>query len=129
MSDQNAQLERRNWQLPFGFFAGPILWGLQILVGYGLVTLACTNGNKLPVYLTVGIAGLIVLAAGALAYQAWNARNNGSILMDADEAQESSTFWAVSGFAVSTLFFLLILTTAVAAIFLSPCPIITMPLP
>ena len=128
MNDQNMRSNR--WQLPFGFFAGPILWGLQILVGYGLVSVACTSGAKWSVYLTVGTAGLIVLLAGILAYQAWDAHaGDGSILMDADQAKGSSTFWAVSSLAVSTLFFLLILTTAIAAIFLSPCPIITMFMP
>lgn len=129
MTKQRTELNRGRWQLPFGFFAGPILWGLQILVGYGMVTVACTNGNKLPVYLTVGIAGLIVLVAGAMAYQAWTSRGDDSILVETEQAQETPVFWAVSGFLVSTLFFLLILTTAIAAIFLSPCPLITMPLP
>ncbi len=129
MNQENAQIERHRWQLPFGFFAGPVLWGLQILAGYGLVTRACLSGNKWPVYLTVGLSALIVLIAGILAYQAWDAFSDNSFLIDSDQAQESSTFWALSGFLVSTLFFLLILTTAVTALFLSPCPIITMPMP
>ena len=129
MNTEKTQINRNRWKLPFGFFAGPILWGLQILVGYGLVSVACVSGSKWPVYLTVGIAGLIVLFAGTLTYQAWNSDANNSILLDVDEIQESTPFWAVSGFVVSMLFFLLILTTGVAAIFLSPCPIITMPLP
>ena len=129
MANEKTPGNRNRWQIPFGFFAGPVLWGLQILIGYGLVTLACTTGSKLTVYITVGMAGLIVLIAGILAYQAWRSRANDSILVETDQAQETPVFWAVSGFVVSTLFFLLILTTAVAAIFLSPCPIITMPLP
>ena len=80
-------------------------------------------------YLTVGIAALVVLIAGVVAYQAWRSRADDSILVETDQAQETPMFWAVSGMVVSTLFFLLILTTAIAAIFLSPCPMITMPLP
>ena len=129
MTRQNKQVGRNRWQTPFEFFAGPILWGLQILVGYGLATVACTNGNKLPVYLTIGISALIVLVAGVLAYQAWNSRAQDSILVATDQAQETPMFWAVSGFFMSTLFFLLILATAITAVFLSPCPLITMPLP
>lgn len=94
-----------------------------------MATVACINGNKLPVYLTVGIAGFIVLVAGVLAYQGWRSRAEDSIWQETNEAQEGPVFWEVSGFMVSTLFFLLILATAVAAIFLSPCPIITMPFP
>jgi len=129
MDKKRKQTDQNRWQLPVGFFAGPILWGLEILVGYGLSTVACRNGNKLPVYLTTGIAALLVLIAGAMAYQAWSSRANDSMLVETDQAQQTPMFWAVSGFVVSTLFFLLILTTAVAAFFLSPCPIITMPLP
>jgi hypothetical protein len=129
MNHENTEVPRNSWRLPFGFYAGPVLWGLQILVGYGLATVACESGNSWLVYITVGIAALIVLIAGVLAYQGWSARSDKSLLLETDQAQDTQSFWALSGFAVSTLFFLLILTTAVAAIFLSPCPIITMPLP
>ena len=129
MSRKKTENNPSRWQLPFGFFAGPLLWGIQIIVSYGLVTVACVSGNKLPVYLTVGIAALIVLVAGVLAYRAWASTEHGSLLMATDQAQETPSFWAVSGFVVSTLFFLLILATFIAAIFLSPCPIITMPMP
>lgn len=129
MNHEKTESTRGRWQLPFGFFTGPILWGLEILVGYGLATVSCTGGNKLPVYLTVGISALIVLVASILAYQAWKTRAKDSMLVETDRAQETLLFWAVSGFMISTLFFLLILATAAMAIFLSPCPIITMPLP
>jgi hypothetical protein len=129
MNHQKTEVDRSRWQLPFGFFAGPVLWGLQILIGYGLVTAACTSGNSWYVYLLIGLAALIVLIAGVLAYRALNTRSDRSYLLETDQAQDTQEFWAVSGVAVSTLFFLLILTTAVAALFLSPCPIITMPMP
>jgi hypothetical protein len=129
MNHQTTEMDRNRWRLPFGFFAGPVLWGLQILIGYGLATLACQSGNSWLVYLTTGLAALIVLIAGILVYQVWSRRSNDSLLMETDRAQDTRMFWEVSGLAVSTLFFFLILATAVAAIFLSPCPIITMPLP
>ena len=129
MANQKTQTNTGKWRLPFGFFAGPILWGLQIIVGYGLVTVSCNIGNKWPVYLTVALSGLIVLAAAVVTYQAWKSRADDSLLIATNQAQESTMFWAVSGFVISTLFFLLILATVVAAFFLSPCPIITMPLP
>src|SRR5574338_865482 len=107
MDHQDTQMARNRWRLPFGFFAGPVLWGLQILVGYGLVTVACQSGNSWLVYLTVGIAALIVLVAGLLAYRAWNNHSDTSLLLATDQAQDTQTFWALSGFAVSALFFLL----------------------
>ena len=127
--DQKTKLNQNQWRLPFGFLAGPILWALQILVGYGIDSLACTTGNKLPVYLTIALSGLIVLAAAVLAYQAWSSKSDSSFLMATNQAQESALFWSVSGLVISVLFFILILATVITALFLSPCPIITMPLP
>jgi hypothetical protein len=129
MAKQRKQQNRNRWQLPFGLFAGPILWGLQIVIGYGLVTVSCSIGNKFPVYLILGIAALIVLVAGVIAYRAVTASTNKSILMEANQGHETQIFWSVSGVVISALFFLLILSTAITAIFLSPCAIITMVLP
>jgi hypothetical protein len=129
MTDPNIPTQQNKWRLPFGFLAGPILWGLQILVGYGLDTLACTTGNKLPVYLTIALSGLIVLMAAIITYQAWRSEADDSLLMTTNQAEESTRFWSVSGFVISLLFFILILVTAITALFLSPCPIITMPFP
>src|ERR1041385_7368463 len=129
MTDQKTSNTQNKWRLPFGFLAGPVLWGLQILVGYGLVTVSCTTGNKLPVYLTISLSGLIVLAAAVVTYQAWKSQADDSLLMTTNQAQESALFWTISGFVMSLLFFILILVTVITAFFLSPCPIITMPLP
>src|SRR5436190_875687 len=120
MAKQKRTRNLNRWQLPFGFFAGPVLWGLQILVGYGLVSVSCITGNKFPVYLTIGIAAVIVLVAGVFAYQALISSTNNSMLMEANQGQETPIFWSVSGFVMSALFFLLILSTAITAIFLSP---------
>ena len=129
MPDQKPLNNNRRWQLPFGVLAGPILWGLQLLVGYGLASVSCAIGNKLPVYLMIALSALIVLAAAIVAYQAWRAEQGNSLLLATNQVQESRTFWTISGFVMSALFFILILVTGITALFLSPCPIITMPLP
>ena len=129
MPSKQTLNDKDKWRLPFGLLAGPVLWGLQTLVGYGLVTVSCTTGNKLPIYLTIGLSGLIVLAAAVMTYRAWNSNADDSLLMATSQAQESTAFWSISGFVMSTLFFLLILATVITALFLSPCPVITMPLP
>ncbi len=130
MADEPEQIER-GWRAPFGFWAGPILWGLQILAGYGLASVSCNAGSRLPVLLMSGISGVVVLAAAVVAYGAWRDwRDNGQPMMaDANQPEHTSAFLAVSGFVVSLLFFLLILATFISDIFLSACPIITMPLP
>lgn len=131
MTRIQQQDQARGWQLAFGFFAGPLLWGLQLLAGYGLATVSCSLASKLPVYILLGFSGLIVLAAAIVALGARHARSEDgrSILADTNEAPDSRAFIAVSGFIVSGLFFLLILVTLIVDLFLSPCPLITMPLP
>ncbi len=129
MTNQETQITRGKWRLPFGFFAGPVLWAIQIIVGYGLVTASCNLGNKWPVYGTVGLSALIVLIAAFVANGAWRSTVDASIWMETNESQDTTRFLIVSGFLISLLFFLLILATFVAAFFLSPCPLITMPLP
>ncbi len=129
MTNQETQIVRSKWRLPFGFFAGPVLWAIQIIVGYGMVTVSCNIGNKWPVYVTVGLSALIVLIAAIVAYGAWHSIVDTSLWMETNETQDTTRFLIVSGFLVSLLFFLLILATFVAAFFLSPCPLMTMPLP
>jgi hypothetical protein len=129
MNHSQVKTARNRVGLPFGFFGGPVLWALQLIIGYGLVTVARNIGSKWPVLLEIAISGLIVLLASILAFSAWKSMTRDSLLREVDVQQESSNFWAVSGFVVSLLFFLAILTTFVAAFFLSPLPIITMPLP
>ncbi len=131
MASKSEHIEHRGWRFPFAFFAGPALWGIQILAGYGLTTVSCNVASKVPVLLLIGISSVIVLAAAFIAYGAWRAwpGKERSIFMETGEADGTTTFLAVSSFAVSLLFFLLILATFLTDIFLSPCPIITMPLP
>ncbi len=129
MNNQSTSDPTRKWILPFGLLAGPVLWGLQILVGYGLASLSCTLDNKLPVYFLIFLSALIVLAAAILTFQAWRTGASDSFSSEINQTRESSTFWTVAGFVLSVLFFVLILATGITAVFLSPCPIITMPLP
>jgi hypothetical protein len=131
MTNETQRIEHRGWRIPFGFFAGPLLYGLQLLVGYGLATVACAINNKWPVYALIGLSALIVLAAALVAHNSWHAwpGSERSIFLEADQSHDTTTFLAVSGFVISLLFFLLILATLIIDVFSSSCPVITMPLP
>ena len=129
--DANVETNgRQPWRWTFMFFAGPIMWALQLFIGYGLASYAC-SASKIPVYVLGVIMALIVLAAGVLAYQSWQrlTPEERPSLQAVDEPHEWPTFIAVGGFLVSLLFLGLIVITAVVALFLSPCPPITMPFP
>ena len=128
---QESSRNSPDWRLSFGFFGGPILWALQIMVGYGLTPLSCSLGISWPVYLAVFLSALIVLTAGFLAYQSWQAWSDpeGPDLLDVDERTGRREFIGAAGFFHSALFFVLILATGVSALFLNPCPVITLPFP
>ncbi len=117
-------------RVSFGFFAGPIAWVLQLIIGYVLSTVACEVGSKLPVYILSALAVLVTLGAGFAAWRSWRGlRPDRPTLTDIDEEHASAEFLAIAGLIISGIFFVLTLLTGVASLFLTACPIITMPLP
>ncbi len=117
--------------LGFVFLCGPIVWGLQLLVGYLLVSLSCIYNNRIQMYALSAAAFVLTLVALVLALVNWRryvARDH-TYLGDLDTPDDTRDFIVTSGVLLSGLFLLLIFVTGVVAIFLSPCPIITMPLP
>lgn len=119
------------WRGAYAFFGGPLAWALELLIGYGLTSVACSAQNKLAVYILAGLALLVALGAGWIAYRAWRALApaGGPALAELDASQGRGQFVAMSGFLLSVLFFGLVVVIAGFSIFLGPCPIITMPFP
>ncbi len=118
-----------HFTLPFGFFAGPAAWALQILVGYALVPVACQSGSKLGILLVSAVAAVIILVAGIQAYRSWREYAGRRELVDTEQRVSPAEFIAISGALLSTLFFLLVVYTGVLMIFLNPCPANTIPFP
>ena len=124
-------------RLSFIYLAGPLAWAVMLLAGYLLVHMACSISPRWLVYALAGATALIVLVAGGMALRGWrdataNAHHQIAITdLDADQPQPEGTraFISISGALLSTLFFVMIVVTGVTIYFLSPCPIITMPLP
>jgi hypothetical protein len=116
-----------------GLLAGPIIWSVYFLAGYGLTEFVCKLGLLefrilgLPA-LSAIIAGLTVAAllvtlyAGFLAYRRWQQ-------VAADEPgegqpsrlEENSQFMALAGVLLNGLFALTILLTGVPVFFLPAC--------
>lgn len=130
MEQTNAARGKGWFTLPFSFFAGPAAWALQILIGYALATQSCLAGNKLSLYILFAAVTLITVASAFLAYRNWREYARGRQSLTDLEAQVGSREWfSLAGALLSTMFLLPILMTGIAIIFLSPCPVITMPLP
>ena len=117
----------------FGLLAGPIVWSVYFLVGYGLTEFVCKLGllefrilglaalSAIIVGLTL-VALLITLYAGFLAYRNWQRMKED----EPDEGQpswpaENSQFMALTGLLLNGLFSLTILVSGIPAFFLPPC--------
>jgi hypothetical protein len=130
MDQAQANVSKRSFSLPFSFFAGPVFWMLQIFIGYGLSAQACLAGSKALEYILGAAVVLIVLVSAFLAYRNWRGYARGRQSLTDTQANIGSNEWvSLAGALLSTMFLLPILMTSIGIIFLSPCPIISMPLP
>ena len=109
-----------------GIFGGPLFWGVQLLVGYGLVAHNCypeaiphhrpvfagTHGAVLLVSV-VALAG--TLGAGLVALRSWRATSDergGQATHLLHNAEGRTRFMAMAGLIMSGLFLLGVLTAA-----------------
>ena len=130
MSEAVAYKHGGDRWLLFVFLTGPIAWGLQLLVGYGLVPFGCGLGGKWIVLALIAAAGLVTLFAGFVAVRRWRRLSkHGYAIDDLDDPAEPRTFVAISGALLCSVFFLAILVTGITEFIAYPCPYITMPLP
>ncbi len=129
MESTHIRPRQNRLALPFGFFAGPVAWALQLFVSYALLPAACRSGSKLGLYLTSLVAGAVVLIAGLLAYRRWRDVTPRRQLFDLEAQAGRQAFVAVSGVLLCSLFFLLVVYTGIGQIFLSACPVNTIPFP
>lgn len=121
----------------FGVLAGPIVWSLYFLAGYGLSEVACRlrllespmmglTALSLLILLLTLVALIVTLSAGFVAYRNWRHVNRaglssssaaGSHRLDRDSGQ----FMALAGLMLSALFSFLILVTGLPVLVLHPC--------
>jgi hypothetical protein len=103
-----------------GFFIGPLSWLVDLQASYSLVKWAC-NADRRWILIAVPCASLTTVAIGTVLSWMCFAR----LRARADEAGshriDRSYLLALSGLALNLLFGLLILTSLVPRIVLSPC--------
>ena len=116
--------ERSYWDgrglvlLWLGMAAGPTAWAINQLAGYALVTVCRADSVGTLVILAVG--ALLVTVAGAAV--AWShALQLRHADLTGERTEDRSLMLAVSGVALNALLALLIITSAFASAFLTPC--------
>jgi hypothetical protein len=119
----------------FGLLAGPIVWSVYFLIGYGLAEVACrTDALSFNLFswpaLAIAIIGLTLLAllitlyAGVLAYRNWRQAGDRSLLYYSEQelSERYNQFMAFAGILLNLLFGFVIFLTGLPAFFLQqPC--------
>jgi len=118
----------RNRELALGVLGGPILWGIQMVVGYALVPLSCSSGSKVSLYILATVTAVLTVSTGILAWRQWQLATDNR-WQEFDKPRLPQSFLGSLGVITSLLFLLIIVMTGLANLFLSPCPVITMMAP
>ena len=103
-----------------GFLAGPVAFGLNLMVNYSLVQPACAAGS--PFVLTaVSLGALAATCTGAgISWRCWQQlRQFGTI--EGGRTVDRSYFVALTGTVLNGFFVLLIAVMAVPHFVVSPC--------
>lgn len=128
---QEAEYQLR--PLLFGLLAGPVIWSLYFMGGYGLTEFACKMGLLRPSapplnWLTATIIVLTLLSLGLVVYAAiygyrhWDRLNEAQLgASEHDLILSTREFLAVAGIFLNILFGVLILITGIPPLFLSTC--------
>jgi len=102
-----------------GMAAGPAAWALNQLAGYALVKPVCRADSVGTLMILAAVALLITIGGAAVAWShALKLRNAN---LKGGRTEDRSLMLAVSGVALNALLALLIITSASAPAFLSPC--------
>ena len=102
-----------------GMAAGPAAWAVNQVAGYALVKPVCRADAAATLVILVVVALLITVAGAAVAWsQAMKLRHAN---LKGARTEDRSLMLAVSGVALNALLALLIITSASAPAFLSPC--------
>lgn len=126
--------EKVRYSLFYGVLAGPVIWSLYFIIGYGYVEVACkTPISGLPVWIYSGAAviviALTVISALPIVYAAWLSykvwrrlrNNNPPDAGTSYDPEGRNRFLALLGLQTSALFTLLTVLTGTAPFFLEVC--------
>lgn len=127
------EAEYRLRPLLFDLLAGPIVWSLYFMAGYGLTEFACKMGLLRPhapqlnwVTITISVMTLIslglVIYAAIYGYRNWDRLNEAQLgASEHDLILSTKEFLAVAGIFLNVLFAVLILITGIPPLFLATC--------
>jgi hypothetical protein len=116
------------------WLAGPLIWVVYFVVGYGLTEFVCTGGflnfsllglnalSTIIIILTL-IAFGATLYTGFLSYRLWQRPNKEKVAEFSEPArsEDASQFMIFAAVMLNTFFAIIILLTGLPAFYLQPC--------
>jgi hypothetical protein len=112
----------------FAFLGAPVVWAMNLLLGYAIQATACDAWNNpavarlLPALCSLLAAAVAVIAV-VLAHRMWRGTGVGEENPEAEVSAAEGRTWFMSygGLLTSLLFLLAIILTGVAELTVSPC--------
>ncbi len=107
--------------------AGPILWIIDLMVGYAIASVGCATDfgpARLLLHLLTVLCIVGTMAAGAVAWRRWKG-SHASEMTVAGGGGGSGAFMALAGILISIFFLLLLIFEDVALFVLQPCGSVT----
>lgn len=113
--------ERGTLALWFGVLAGPLAWTVHLLLSYALLPVACSTGIGWVLHAVTLLTAGVTAWAGLVAYRRWQRHRDDP--RDGVRGPRSGwrRFMALSGVALSALFFVVILLEGLPVAIVSPC--------
>jgi hypothetical protein len=104
----------------FGALAGPIAWGLRLLIAYPLVYVACSLESMIPIHVVSLAMAALSVAGAVVSWRSWRALGGDSRrLMEGPLTRDR--FMAFSGVAFGIFFLVVILVEWSPSFFVDPC--------
>ncbi len=112
----------------FAFLGAPVIWAVNLLVGYAIQATVCNAGyapgmaRLLPALCSL-LAAAVAVAAASVAYRAWRRTGTGEENPESlvGPAVGRTWFMGYGGLLTSLLFLLAIILTAVVELTVAPC--------
>jgi hypothetical protein len=119
MSEQTK--ERNNlWLLWAGLLVPPVVWALQMQLGYTMVPWACERHHRWPLHLITVIALLVALCGGYASWTVWS-RLGPAWSNEMPGKKQTSRFMALLGLLITAMFSLTIIAQGIPSFVLHPC--------
>jgi hypothetical protein len=115
MNAQQNQSRTEHFLLWVALMAGPVLWLLQLHANYWLVSWACSNSNRIPLFIGSATFLALVVLSLVLSIRCYRRQPTGN------EGLELQKFMSSLGILLNILFAFIIITQGVPILIIDPC--------